>query len=541
MSGRELKEVESTLDNISNLLFQAQKPAAGLATQFGKSVSESKQLEVLMRFLSGSPAWRFLNKMKAVALMINEWNEGLNKHNEQLREGAKIYAEEISTHKNLIKLKTDLETIDGRRKVFQSDMYKGLKDMYGEEYALAKMREMADEGIVAQTNKMEALAKVNIQNRDLLASLSQNKGAGPEDDATRERLQKEGQRRGLGKVGADGKWVENSGFAKFFTTKFAGFRNFFTTVGSFVKKIGKMAWSYLTAGVKLIGMGLLYVGLIILGIMLLKPFFVAIWDAWKEIQERGGLFFEVVDDFVSNFMERFADFGGALSNFFSLLFDKEATFKETFVAFVKMVASGWILVIGTLADLLLVAFVFLLEASVAILGGIGILLHEGLMSIWGKAVNWFKAQIWDGKSWWQKALGLIMTVLGAYAGAIIASNMISSVNPYVVAAGVGAGVLIGGALGVMGASVVSGMATGGIAGRGGKYLVGERGPEIVSLPRGAKVTPNHQIRNTGGNTINVHVSGRVGASDQEIRDIARKVGAQVSREINRTTSSGVRL
>jgi bacterioferritin-associated ferredoxin len=32
----------------------------------------------------------------------------------------------------------------------------------------------------------------------------------------------------------------------------------------------------------------------------------------------------------------------------------------------------------------------------------------------------------------------------------------------------------------------------------------------------------------------------VGASDQEIRDIARKVGAQVSREINRTTSSGMR-
>ena len=94
-----------------------------------------------------------------------------------------------------------------------------------------------------------------------------------------------------------------------------------------------MAWSYLTAGVKLIGMGLLYVGLIVLGIMLLKPFFIAIWDAWKEIQERGGLFFEKLDNFIANFMERFADFGGALSNFFSLLFDKEATFKRNICCF----------------------------------------------------------------------------------------------------------------------------------------------------------------------------------------------------------------
>jgi hypothetical protein len=88
--------------------------------------------------------------------------------------------------------------------------------------------------------------------------------------------------------------------------------------------------------------------------------------------------------------------------------------------------------------------------------------------------------------------------------------------------------------------MMSGKATGGLAGASGSFLVGERGPEIVNLPRGARVTPNHQLRGMGGNTIHVHVSGRVGASDQEIRDIARKVGAQVSREINRTTSSGMR-
>ena len=42
------------------------------------------------------------------------------------------------------------------------------------------------------------------------------------------------------------------------------------------------------------------------------------------------------------------------------------------------------------------------------------------------------------------------------------------------------------------------------------------------------------------NNISVNVQGRVGASDSEIRDIARKVGVQINREINRTTSSATR-
>jgi hypothetical protein len=84
-------------------------------------------------------------------------------------------------------------------------------------------------------------------------------------------------------------------------------------------------------------------------------------------------------------------------------------------------------------------------------------------------------------------------------------------------------------------------AHGGITGSG-LSIVGEKGPELVRLPTGSRVHSNSQSRKmAGGNTINVHVNGRVGASDQEIRDIARKVGAQINREINRTTSSGTRM
>ena len=43
-----------------------------------------------------------------------------------------------------------------------------------------------------------------------------------------------------------------------------------------------------------------------------------------------------------------------------------------------------------------------------------------------------------------------------------------------------------------------------------------------------------------GNTINVHVNGRVGASDRELDDIASRVGQKISREMNKYGSSGYR-
>ena len=85
-----------------------------------------------------------------------------------------------------------------------------------------------------------------------------------------------------------------------------------------------------------------------------------------------------------------------------------------------------------------------------------------------------------------------------------------------------------------------GMATGGIA-KGGMTLVGEEGPELVDLPKGAKVHTNAQTKGMVGgsvvNNITVNVQGRVGSSDNELRQIAEKVGAMINKEINRTTSS----
>jgi len=87
---------------------------------------------------------------------------------------------------------------------------------------------------------------------------------------------------------------------------------------------------------------------------------------------------------------------------------------------------------------------------------------------------------------------------------------------------------------------ILGMASGGTVRTGGVFTVGERGPEAVFLPAGTSVLNNTQTRNMGGNTINVSVNGRVGATDQELNELARKLGEKINREMNRYSNSGLR-
>ncbi|MAL11248.1 MAG: hypothetical protein CMF74_16485, partial [Maricaulis sp.] len=82
--------------------------------------------------------------------------------------------------------------------------------------------------------------------------------------------------------------------------------------------------------------------------------------------------------------------------------------------------------------------------------------------------------------------------------------------------------------------------TGGVS-MGGPAIVGERGPELVNLPRGARISNNANSMGTrtGGNNIHVHINGRVGASDAEIRDIANKVAREINIRMNRTGANRI--
>jgi len=144
----------------------------------------------------------------------------------------------------------------------------------------------------------------------------------------------------------------------------------------------------------------------------------------------------------------------------------------------------------------------------------------------------------------------IITYLQGIIGAI--KEWVGDNSKMIGGAGIGAGVgfMMGGPAGAIAGAAIGGkigaeMAEGGVVNTNKHILVGEKGPELVKLPKGSRVHSNKDSKsmmgsNTINNTINVHVNGRIGASDREIRDIARKVGQLVNTEINRTTSSSSR-
>ena len=81
------------------------------------------------------------------------------------------------------------------------------------------------------------------------------------------------------------------------------------------------------------------------------------------------------------------------------------------------------------------------------------------------------------------------------------------------------------------------MASGGVA-KGGLTVVGERGPELVNLPRGARVHSNAESRRMGGtvNNFNITINAK-DSSKAEMRRMADEIGRMINSKINRSTSS----
>tara|TARA_R110000822_G_scaffold106352_3_gene234443 strand:- start:5866 stop:7383 length:1518 start_codon:yes stop_codon:yes gene_type:complete len=171
--------------------------------------------------------------------------------------------------------------------------------------------------------------------------------------------------------------------------------------------------------------------------------------------------------------------------------------------------------------LLLILFSPLLGAIQAIIGDYGKSIEEKVVAV----IN---------------TLGFIMVLAGAlFTGFILVLFAVGSIGTFLTALPF---ILAGLAVVFIGAilAAINPFANGGVT-KSGLSLVGERGPELVRLPKGSRVHSNQEsksmVSSGGGNNITVNVQGRLGASDSELRLIAQKVGQMINKEINRSTSS----
>ena len=67
-------------------------------------------------------------------------------------------------------------------------------------------------------------------------------------------------------------------------------------------------------------------------------------------------------------------------------------------------------------------------------------------------------------------------------------------------------------------------------------MVGETGPELVSLPRGSRVHSNKESKQMMGNTFNITINAR-DTSNSELRRIAEEIGRMVNSKVNRSATS----
>ena len=74
----------------------------------------------------------------------------------------------------------------------------------------------------------------------------------------------------------------------------------------------------------------------------------------------------------------------------------------------------------------------------------------------------------------------------------------------------------------------------------GMAIVGEKGPELVSLPRGSRVHSNSNSKRMASsgtvNNFNITINAK-DSSKAEMRRMADEIGRMISAKINRSTSS----
>jgi len=355
-----------------------------------------------------------------------------------------------------------------------------------------------------------SIDEARARKRELKSKMASRYGSGahartPEEDTELEALNEI--LKPLGSIGGIMDAIDTSliGYGKFFMSLEENFKKF----RGFIFKAWKKAFPEgLIKGLgNFIKMGMKFIFTIMIYITM---FFALVYFFRKPIQEIG----KRLGEFIKNDWPKFK---AAFSSSLTLLKDSIIDIYEGFRDgdLMKIFVAIW----GVAWSILEIAF-----TSLKLLGAVLYVAAKAFVARQlERVINFFMGGFGSVKEG-LKTIGIALLILvGIFA-----------FWPTVIATA-----FIGGfyALGKFLTSRIPFMASGGVA-KGGLTVVGERGPELVNLPRGARVHSNAESRRMGGtvNNFNITVNAK-DSSKAEMRRMADEIGRMINSKINRSTSS----
>tara|TARA_R100000700_G_C3178715_1_gene154642 strand:- start:2336 stop:4024 length:1689 start_codon:yes stop_codon:yes gene_type:complete len=559
----EMQKTVNTFSKLHEAMMQTNQDANGLVKRFSDASSASNKLWTTMSRLTIGMGfrgfWRFQSLIRSVGNVFELWYD----------HGENILKQEKEMMDNTLGLYNAYEKIqDVKNNIAKTDddAFKMMRLMMGEDKARAKLKETvarAEEVNAKKLARALGMSRKDVRKR-LGTKIFGRQITGEQDPETREKLE------GLKKV-----LPRNFGvFQPIFNFAKIGFRTF--------KAIPKKLWKGATGLIKLstglfrklliftVQFMMYFVGIMLLLFALRKPlmagfnYLKGLYEKWPEIKENLMTVLEPVWNAVKGFWD-------ATMGVFNTLFDPNATIGDMLRSLGVFVVKG-LKIVWEIGKVYFTKFLPLLISSVIKFGKVlwsyfrnvdwvgkakeaGAAVKDMLIQYWNnnlkpwllskglepiangieRAVKWLKDT-------WVKVEPYITKFVIFYkdAYAWLFNIYTTVIVPMIIDKIKSLYTIIKNFTEDLGFSF---MAKGGTVNSSGNFIVGELGPEMVTLPAGAKVTPNHKLgltNNASVNNITVNVNGRVGASDQELRDIAKKIGFMLNREINRATAMGVR-
>lgn len=193
---------------------------------------------------------------------------------------------------------------------------------------------------------------------------------------------------------------------------------------------------------------------------------------------------------------------------------------KTGIIAVAAALAGAVIAIGAIVYAMTVFSVAVSDAAVRVFN-----FMNNVYSAMAQFVGAVASGINNAISWFNSLPGRILAAVSGFgsllynAGRELIGGLVNGIRDAVgsIASAVG-----GGVKSALHAAHIPGFAVGTDFAPGGTALVGERGPEIVNLPRGSQVIPNDKI---GGSspTINVTFNGVFTGNQMEFRKLAKQV------------------